>query len=98
MSAQVSGNTGGTDAISRLMGIPPKTIDALWKQVRENRNKLNACPRHRFPGGEVHLGAKPVCINCGGELGVAEIGAYIRGYEAKGGSADDIWPEYHKRK
>lgn len=74
------------------------TIDAraLWDQVKANGAALNGCKRHRFMGGRIEkLGQKYTCAACGGQMGLVDIGNYIKGYEAAGGSADDIWPDYH---
>lgn len=67
----------------------------LWAQVKANRARIEDCKRHRFPGGAgIRLGQKHVCLECGGEMQLTEVGPYIRGYEAAGGNADDIWPSY----
>lgn len=68
----------------------------LWKQVKENRSKLRACERHLIdvPTSPVRLGQRVTCVRCGGNMGLAELGYYIQGYEAAGKSANDIWPGY----
>lgn len=70
-----------------------ETLDDVWQEVKANRAKLNGCKRHHFDGGEIKkLGAKYICRHCGGTEGLSSIGDYIKGYEAAGGNADDIWP------
>jgi hypothetical protein len=66
----------------------------LWEEVKANLRKLSACPKHKFPGGKVRVGERVRCENCGGEMGLSNIGSYIAGYEAAGMPADDIWPGY----
>jgi hypothetical protein len=70
---------------------------SLWEQVKANNRALEACERHLFAGGPVvKLGDKYPCLACGGSMRLTDIGPYIQGYEAAGGSADDIWPGYRK--
>jgi hypothetical protein len=71
--------------------------DGLWQRVTDNRALLDACPRHEFLSSPVTLGMKCKCVICGGEIGLTGIADYIRGYEAAGKSADDIWPGWHGR-
>jgi hypothetical protein len=66
----------------------------LWAEVKANRAKLDGCARHRFEAKPVKLGEKQICLMCGGTISLTDMGNYIRGYEAAGGSADDIWPGY----
>lgn len=69
----------------------------LWEKVKANNRALDACSRHRFAGGAItKLGDKYKCLACGGEMRLTDIGPYIQGYEAAGGSADDIWQDYRK--
>jgi hypothetical protein len=68
----------------------------LWDQVKANIARLSACKRHRFEATSVHLGQKHPCLECGGKISLTDLGQYIAGYEAHGGSADDIWPGYRK--
>lgn len=82
----------GAEALSKVSGIPRTEVLSIWEQVKANSAKLRACPRHRFPGGDVKIGQKLTCLACGGEMGIPSIADYVRGYEAAGGSADDIWP------
>jgi hypothetical protein len=67
---------------------------SLWAEVQENSRNLRACKRHRFERETVTLGMKINCLNCGGYLRLTDIGQYIAGYEAAGGTATDIWPAY----
>lgn len=72
-------------------------LHKIWEEVKENLRRLRPCPRHHFKAqrDEIKLGKKEVCVNCKGEMSLTDIGVYIRGYEAHGGSADDIWPNYY---
>ena len=88
--------TDGAKMLSDMSGIPREEIMSLWDQVKENHRKLRECKRHRFSGGKVSLGQKVICLECGGEMGLVSVGDYIRGYEAHGGNADDVWPHYHQ--
>lgn len=73
--------------------------NALWKAVKANRAKLDACPRHYF--GNVGEGdysqpkKKRVCANCGGEMNDRDIITYARGYKAAGGNPDDVGKFYN---
>jgi hypothetical protein len=72
---------------------------SLWEAVKANRRAVEACKRHSFaPNGPILLGRGLVCQACNGSMQLTEIGSYIRGYEAAGASADDIWPGYRKEK
>ena len=65
----------------------------LLAEIRANNAKLNGCACHRFdPPVELKLNLKLTCLSCGGEMRFGDIGQYIKGYEAAGKSADDIWP------
>lgn len=71
------------------------TIDtkALMQKCRDNRDKLDACPRHFFPlppSTPMYLGIKLTCERCDGQLDLVAINHYVRGYEAAGGSGNDI--------
>jgi hypothetical protein len=80
------------------------TIDTrkIWEEVKANRAKLDACPRHRFTGGDtilgLRIGQKMTCTVCGGQMELTDVGQYIRGYEAAGKPADDIWPGFRGKK
>ena len=85
----------GAQVLSDMSGISRAEVLSIWEQVKANRAKLDGCARHRFEGvRQVKLGSKHVCLVCGGEMGLTSIGDYIKGYEAHGGSVDDIWPGY----
>lgn len=68
-------------------------VHAHWGEVKANSGKLATCPRHRF-GGTFKIGERKTCEHCGGTMTLAGIGDYIRGYEASGKPADDIWPGF----
>ncbi|MFA6619298.1 MAG: hypothetical protein WCT23_09550 [Candidatus Neomarinimicrobiota bacterium] len=66
-------------------------VKGIWKEVQENQKKLRGCKRHCFGAAKpLQLGQKLICQNCGGVMGLSDIGNYIRGYQAAGGAATDI--------
>lgn len=68
----------------------------IFAQVKANSEAIRACKKHRFERQESYsLGQKHKCIECGGEMRMPEIGSYIRGYEAHGGNAEDIFPGWN---
>lgn len=69
--------------------------ESILAQVKDNHRKLWACKRHRFSVSEVRLGQKITCEECGGQMGLTEIGSYIRGYIAAGKPSTDIWPAWN---
>lgn len=81
------------DILAKATGLSRSEMDDIWKEVKANRAKLKSCKVHRFEGGEVKkLGAKYVCLNCGGTEDLTSIGDYIAGYVAAGGDAETVWP------
>lgn len=85
---------GSLDQISAFTGISKSELQSIAAEVKANWGRIRACKRHNFKGGAVTLGQKHVCLACGGEVDNTYIGAYIDGYEAGGGAADDVWPRY----
>lgn len=76
-----------------------ESVKSIWQEVKDNRKALDSCSLHQFePPEELKLGAVYICKNCGGKKRLPPIGDYIGGYEAAGGNADDIWPEWRKKK
>lgn len=78
---------------ANLDKLPKIDTKALMQKCRDNRDKLDACPRHFFPlppGTGIALGVKLECERCGGQLDLVAINHYVRGYEAHGGSGNDI--------
>lgn len=68
----------------------------LFEQIKANSAALAACRRHRFePSEPRQLFGRVTCLHCGGTIQSTDVYHYIRGYEAAGGSADDIWPGWH---
>jgi len=69
-----------------------ETVKEKFERIKENRNKLNACPCHKFdlPSPPYKLGFKWTCLNCGGEMKGEAIFEYINGYVAAGGDANNI--------
>ena len=73
------------------MGIDGKK---LLTEVKDNMARLRGCKRHLFEHSPYRMGQRISCDNCGGLMRGPEIARYIFGYEAAGGDADDIWPDY----
>lgn len=70
---------------------PKFDAKATFEQIKANRAKLDACPRHAF--GELPplaFGVKLTCQRCGGALGAIEAAQYARGFESAGGNPDEI--------
>lgn len=75
--------------------IPSIDYKGLFAKVRENRDRLDACPRHLFSKlyiEERALGQKAKCDKCGGSLALEYVNQYVRGYEAAGKPGNDIVP------
>lgn len=74
----------------------PNEGKELFNKIRINRKRLDNCRKHHFDIGEppYRLGQVATCWNCGGEMPLLEIGAYVRGYKAAGGVANDIVQGY----
>lgn len=71
----------------------PEKMRGIMAEIKAERERLDACPRHSFAGGKVtSFGAKYLCLWCGGKLALTDISNYIRGYVAAGADANDIWP------
>jgi len=70
-------------------------VPTMLAEIRANHAKLDACDTHRFAPDSCKFGQKMTCLKCGGTMQATDVGHYIRGYEAHGGSANDIWPNYH---
>lgn len=72
-------------------------VKSIWEEVKNNQKKIRGCKKHYFGNaGPLKLGQKLTCENCGGVMGLSEIGSYIRGYEAAGGAATDIISDWQK--
>lgn len=74
--------------------VEPIDTAAILKQVKANRRLVDGCKLHRFEARNIKPFHKATCLACGGEMGLVQIGFYIKGYEAGGGKADDVWPNY----
>lgn len=86
----------GFQTLSEISGISKSDVKQIFEDVKANIAKLLACKRHRFTAGvRPAFGQKLTCQECGGTMGLMSAGEYIRGYEAAGGNADDVWPGYH---
>lgn len=84
----------GTQILSEMSGVAAAEISELWQQVKDNSKRLNDCKRHLFSAETVKPGDKLTCANCQGEMQLGQVGSYIRGYQASGGTATDIWPAW----
>lgn len=83
-----------------------KGIDfgSLLAKVKDNRDRLDACPRHLFPamvpgiegGVAAMFGRKIECTRCKGQMDLVALNFYIRGYEASGRSGNDILPGWRE--
>ena len=74
----------------------PEESRALFEQVKANRPKLDACPKHRFDVGDppYRFGAKFTCTNCGGEMDAVQAFRYCQGFKAAGGDPNEVIPGY----
>lgn len=70
---------------------------ALFAAIKENRRKLDACPRHLFDVGDppYTLGQKVTCEICTGYMPVTDAAQYARGYMAHGGNPDDVIKNFY---
>jgi hypothetical protein len=87
----------GLDTVSQLSlrsGITRSEILEVWEKVKQNREKVGGCRRHRFEGDHLPVLGNKQCCECGGELSKTAIVNYIAGYRAAGGDPADIWPEF----
>lgn len=73
----------------------------LMAEIKENRRKLNACPKHLFddvgalpPGGGTAWRKRRCCANCGGFMEDKDIVQYARGYMAAGRDPDEVMRFY----
>lgn len=71
---------------------------AILAEVKTNHARLDGCKVHAFDPSEHVPGKRLTCLLCGGEMQLVRIGDYIKGYEAAGGSCDDIWPGYRAKR
>lgn len=68
----------------------------LMAEIRANRDKLDACPKHLFEIGPppYRFGAKFTCSNCAGYMDAVQAFRYCQGYEAAGGDPNDVMPGF----
>jgi len=69
-------------------------MNQLLKDIKANSLTLDSCELHRFDPVGYTFGKPMFCVRCGGKIDAVAVGWYIKGYEAGGGSCDDIWPGY----
>ena len=58
------------DALSNASGISLPVMERLFKEVMENRQRLDSCKSHHFEVMQ-KVGTKPnryLCVHCGGEI------------------------------
>ncbi len=67
----------------------------ILAEIRNNSKKLSSCERHKFTGERMPPRNTHKCIKCEGEMKGGEVLWYITGYEAAGGDANDIFPNWH---
>ncbi|MDE0921493.1 hypothetical protein [Aurantimonas coralicida] len=73
-------------------------FDEIWQDVKANRRRRDGCKRHRFDQQQQRrFGERATCINCGSQMRLTDVAQYIAGYEAAGGNADEIWPNWRGR-
>ena len=87
----------GAAEFSRITGRSREEILSIWEEVKANKARLDACPRHRFTPVPVRLGDRFTCTACGGVVNLADLGNYVKGYRAAGGDPNDIWPGWDRR-
>lgn len=67
-------------------------VTGIFRQVQDNRVKLNGCAAHRVDPGKYKLGQKMECENCHGTMNGPDFVLYAKGYAAAGGDPNDVWP------
>lgn len=88
----------GTEIFAGLTGLSKDQVKTTWDGVRQNHAKLAGCQRHRFTATTVKMGDKLTCESCGGTIYLTDVGNYIRGYQAAGGDARDVWPAWTEKR
>lgn len=88
----------GAEVLSRLSGLSKPDIMSIWDEVKANKEKLKACPQHRFDALEVKIGQKIVCLECGGTMGLTQAADYVTGYRDAGGDPEKVWPGFFSEK
>jgi len=70
---------------------PKADFKAIYKQVQENQNRIEACSKHKFTEEPPFApGQRFCCVNCGGFVPAVEAFRYVQGYIAAGGNPNDI--------
>lgn len=64
----------------------------MFAEVKANRERLEACTGHRFPGGRPKLGERQTCRVCGGSMSLSSIHDYMQGWRQAGGDVNLVWP------
>lgn len=67
----------------------------ILAEIKENRQRLDECPRHYWPTMTCAIDAVCMCANCGGYMKVLEAAEYLNGYRAAGGNPNDVLPGYN---
>lgn len=76
----------------------PDEAKALYQKARDNRNSLDACPRHKFKdtGAPINFQTRYACEHCGGQLNALEASQYVRGFAAAGGDPESVFPGWYE--
>uniref|UniRef100_A0AAU6VZW7 Chaperone protein DnaJ n=1 Tax=Pseudomonas phage Pavpe01 TaxID=3138545 RepID=A0AAU6VZW7_9VIRU len=69
---------------------------AMLAAIKENRRKLDACPRHFLDIGPppYRIGQKVECKRCNGTMSLTDAAQYARGYLAAGRHPDEVIPGF----
>ena len=75
-----------------------RELRQIFKDVRENSDKRDACPRHDFGQYPMppKLRIKLTCKHCGAWMQICDISIYAKGYAAAGGNPEDIIQGFRK--
>lgn len=71
---------------------------AALQRIQKNRHALDNCRKHRFEfKGQLTIGQRAFCGNCGGDMLLTEVAQYVRGYAAAGGNPNEIIPGWTEK-
>lgn len=74
------------------MPISKTNVSRMFAKVKENRERLEACTGHRFPGGRPKLGERQTCQVCQGTMSLSSIHDYMQGWKHAGRDVNEVWP------
>ena len=69
----------------------------LIDEIKANREKLDACPKHAFDyptDRALQFGEKLRCKNCGGIMDAIGAFRYCQGFAAAGGDPNEVIPNF----